>query len=144
MHIFGRVLIQRINRWLKSYMKPGYQLAIQRLGYRQLTWDGVDNEDTSWRLVSSWPSYAVPQRKVFISIGSDLRVKKTVTLNKGLNKLIIRDRACYTSWPPPNIHHFFPENSWSSPSPIPCSCFLVMGFKKRCHSSLEGWGNINV
>lgn len=98
MHIFEGVLIQRIISWLKSYMKPGYQLAVQRLGHGQLTWDGVDNEDTSWRLVSSWPSYAVPQRKVFISIGPDLRIKKTITLNTGLNELIINNRACHTSW----------------------------------------------
>lgn len=123
-------------------MKPGYELAIQRLGHWQLTWDGVDNEDTSWRLVGSRPSYAVPQREVFISIGPDLRVKKTITLNKGLNKLIIRDRACHTSQslPVTNVYHLFPENPWSSACPAPFPCCWVMGFKTRCHLSPEGLG----
>lgn len=114
-------------------MKPGYLLPIQRLGHWQLTCDGVDNEDTSGRLVSSWPSYAVPQWKVFISVGPDLRVKKTITLNERLNEFIIWDTVCHTSCPFPvtKLHHLLPENHWNAPGPVPGPCFLVIGFKKE-------------
>lgn len=127
---------------LKSYMKSGYLLTIQRLGHWQLTWDGVDNEDTSWRLVSSWPSHTVPQWEVFISIGPDLRVKKTITLSERLNELIIWDTARHTSCPfsATDLHHLLPENHWKAPRPVPCPCFLVIGFRKRCSLSPQRLG----
>lgn len=116
-------------------MKSGYQLTIQRLGHWQLTWDGVDNEDTSWRLVSSWPSYAIPQWKVFISIGPDLRVKKTITLSRRLNAHYQRH----------SMPHFMPFFSYKRIPSLPrnplkcsqsCSLSLLLGDRLQKEESL--------
>lgn len=69
-------------------MKAGYLLSIQGLGHGQLPGDGVDDEDASRRLVSAGPSDAVPQGEVFISVGPDLRAKKTITLEVRPSELL--------------------------------------------------------
>lgn len=127
---------------LKSYMKPGDQFTIQRLGHRQLARDGIDNEDSSGRLVSSWPSYTVPQREVFISIGPDLRIQMTIILNRRENEPFQRHSRCHARYRPAPSH---PGKPWDPLSPVPHPHFLVTGFKKRCHlSTTKTGGNVNV
>lgn len=122
-------------------MKPGYQLSIQRLGHWQLTWDGVDNEDTSWRLVSSRPSHTIPQWKVFISIRPDLWIKKTITLNERLNELIIRFHAT-----PLALFQLqtYTISSQKTTDTFPALFLLLASWwwasKKRCHLSPERLG----
>lgn len=121
---------------MEAYVKPGYQLSIQRLCDWQLSWDGVDNEDARWRLVSSWPSDAVSQGKVFISIRPDLRMKKKLYKQKTWAELFGDTPHFQTLLHPspnmkdvfqsiPSSSFFFPSTYLSSSSLLWCVCICV-------------------
>lgn len=127
---------------LKSYMKPGDQFTIQRLGHRQLARDGVDNEDSSGRLVSSWPSYTVPQREVFISIGPDLRIQTTIILNRRENEPIQRHSRCHARYRPAPSH---PRKTLRPSQSCSSSSLLSDRLQKEMSlSTTKAGGNINV
>ena len=53
-------------------MEVGYVFAVEGFGHRELTRDGVDDEDPGWRLISTGSSHTVPEETVLITVRPDL------------------------------------------------------------------------